>query len=35
VRPEGLVGNATGDLLAIRSRQKPDHPFAELIASKP
>jgi hypothetical protein len=31
VRPEGLVGNATGDLLAIRDRQKPDYPFSCII----
>src|SRR5688572_26156906 len=31
VRPEGLVGNATGELLAIHYRQKPDHPFACII----
>jgi hypothetical protein len=32
VRPEGLVGNATGDLLSIRYRQKPEHPFSCIIS---
>ena len=31
VRPEGLVGNATGDLFVIHYRQKPDHPCSCII----